>query len=282
MSPTARSLYQAFEPIHVVTYFAPQAREAYEAAGLRGYWRGYFGGRAAALGRAPATTVTALFGSFAPGMVARAIPSVWELLPPEQVLEARLVGATSALRALELDEGEVAEAGEIARAAVEAAGMDGRALGAAEAAQAWPEDPLGQLWRAATVLRELRGDGHIAALVTSGISGLESLVLRAGSGLQRSALQPARGWSDEDWDAAAADLRERGLLDDEDRVTPQAVELLDDVETVTDALAIQPWASIGADAATRFEELVTPLSRTALTAYPGAAAIGLAPSTLPT
>ncbi len=277
MSPTARSLYQAFEPVHAVTYFAPQAREAYEAAGLRGYWRGYFGGRAAALGRTPATTVTALFGGFAPAMVERAIPSVWELVPPERVLEARLAGASEALRALPLDAAEVAEAAEIGRAAAQAAARDGRALGAAEASVRWPDDPIGRLWRAATILRELRGDGHIAAMVTAGLSGLESLLVRAGHDLPRSSLQPARGWTDEQWDAAAAGLRARGLLGDDDRATAAALDLLAEAEEVTDRLAAQPWTVVGEDAAARFVELVRPIARRSLEAYPGAVALGLAP-----
>ena len=45
-------MWTLFEPVHAVTYFAPEARSAFEAAGLRGFWRGYFAGRAAPLGPA--------------------------------------------------------------------------------------------------------------------------------------------------------------------------------------------------------------------------------------
>ena len=68
----ARHLWQLYEPLHAVTYFAPEARAAFVGAGLRGFWRGYFAGRAAPLGAVPAAPVTALFYSFAPAMVARA------------------------------------------------------------------------------------------------------------------------------------------------------------------------------------------------------------------
>lgn len=277
--PTPRQLFDAFEPLHVVTYFAPQAREATEAAGLRGYWRGYFAGRAAALGRAPATTVTALFHGFAPALVERAIPSVWDLCSPEKALRARLAGAVAALRALDLDEAAVAEAAGLAAEAARSAEHGGRALGAAEAAQPWPDDPLALLWRAATVLREVRGDGHVAALVAAELSGLDALALRAGRDLQRAPLQAARGWSDEQWDAAVAGLRARGLLDDEARTTVGGGALLDGVEATTDRLAAQPWRAVGEDAAARFHELAVPLARAALAAYPGAAAMGLAPRT---
>lgn len=275
--PPPRALLAVFEPVHVVTYFAPQAREATEAAGLRGYWRGYFAGRAAALGRAPATTVTALFHGFAPAMVARAVPSVWELCPPEEALRVRLAGAVAALRALDLDERAVAEAARIGAEAARSADLGGRALGAAEAAQPWPDDPVALLWRVATVLREVRGDGHVAALVAADVSGLEALVLRAGRDLARAPLQAARGWTDEQWDGAVAALRARGMLDAAARTTPAGVAVLDRVEATTDHLAAQPWRAVGEQGAARFHALVAPVARAALAAYPGAAALGLAP-----
>ena len=90
-------MWTLFEPIHAVAYFAPEARSAFERAGLRGFWRGYFAGRAAPLGAAGAAVVTASFFNFAPAFVARAIPGVWELITPEEALRARLAGATEAL-----------------------------------------------------------------------------------------------------------------------------------------------------------------------------------------
>src|SRR5215469_8408109 len=94
----ARRMWTLFEPVHVVTYFTPEARAGFEAAGLRGFWRGYFAGRAAPLGRAGPAVVTASFFNFAPAFVARAIPGVWELITPEEALRARLAGAVDALR----------------------------------------------------------------------------------------------------------------------------------------------------------------------------------------
>src|ERR1035437_10494971 len=93
-------MWTLFEPIHAVTYFAPAARSAYEQAGLRGFWRGYYAGRAAPLGAAGAAVVTASFYTFAPAFVARAIPAVWELITPEQALRARMSGAVEALGGL--------------------------------------------------------------------------------------------------------------------------------------------------------------------------------------
>ncbi len=93
-------MWTLFEPVHAVTYFAPQARSAFEEAGLRGFWRGYFAGRAAPLGPASAAVVTASFYNFAPAFVARAVPGVWELITPEEALRTRLTGATAALTGL--------------------------------------------------------------------------------------------------------------------------------------------------------------------------------------
>jgi hypothetical protein len=92
-SRTARQLWTLFEPVHAVTYFSPEARSAFEGAGLRGFWRGYFAGRAAPLGMIGAAPVTAAFFSFAPPMVARAIPAVWELIAPEEAVAVRSAGA---------------------------------------------------------------------------------------------------------------------------------------------------------------------------------------------
>src|SRR5262245_8182989 len=90
-----RAMWAVFEPIHVVTYFSAQARDALTAAGLRGFWRGYFAGRAAPLGPVPAAPVLASFFSFAPSMVTRALPEVWTMAAPELVLKARSDGAVA-------------------------------------------------------------------------------------------------------------------------------------------------------------------------------------------
>ena len=99
MSP-ARHLWTIIEPLHAVTYFTAEGRDAFQAAGFRGFWRGYFAGRSAPLGTAPAAVTTALYANFAPRMVERAIPSIWDLAPPAAALEARLAGSVAALERL--------------------------------------------------------------------------------------------------------------------------------------------------------------------------------------
>ena len=270
----ARMMWTLFEPLHAVTYFAPEGRAAFEAAGLRGFWRGYFASRSAPLGLAPAAVTTALYANFAPRMVERAIPAVWELAAPERALVARLAGSVAALARL-LDGQDVAEVATLLQEVAAAAPTGGRALGAANAALPWPDEPLAVLWQAATVLRELRGDGHVLAQLAVGLDGLSTMVLRSGHDLARESLQPNRGWTDEEWEASAARLADRGLLDGDGRATPDGVALLDRAEALTDELAQQPWTLAGSQATERIVELATPLAAAARTALPPVNPIGL-------
>lgn len=270
----ARVMWTLFEPVHAVTYFAPEARAAYQGAGLRGFWRGYFAGRAAPLGPVGAAPVYASFFGFARPMVDRALPQVWELADPASVLRARGQGARAALIRL-LGAAEVTEAARLCREAAGAAEVAGRPLAAANADLPWPEDPFEVLWQAATVLREHRGDGHVAALLVAGLDGCESLVWRASLDSERRLLQPARGWSDQEWDEAAGRLAARGWLDPGGMPTAAALAARDEVEAHTDALAAGPWRTLGHPAAARLAQLLSPLATGAAAALPFPNPIGL-------
>jgi hypothetical protein len=258
----ARRMWTLFEPVHVVTYFTPEARAGFEDAGLRGFWRGYFAGRAAPLGRAGPAVVTASFYNFAPPMVARALPAVWDLVTPEDALAARSAGAVAALRRLlgERAAGLTALADRLLRA-IDGLDCYGRVLAAANAALPVPVESAARVWHAATLLREHRGDGHNAALLAADIDGCEALVLRAGSDLSREVLQPARGWSDEQWDQAAARLAGRGWLGEDGRVTPEGAATRQAVEDATDRAAARPWARLGPAATGELAGLLAPVAR---------------------
>ncbi|MEV5505605.1 SCO6745 family protein [Streptomyces orinoci] len=269
----ARALWQLFEPIHAVTYFAPAAKDAFEQAGLRGFWRGYFAGRAAPLGPVGPEPVTASFLNFAPGMVARALPSVWEITSPGQALETRRLGARSALaRLLAGREREVEKAAAMLGERAGELDCGGRVLAAANAALGLPVDPLDRLWQAATLLREHRGDGHVAALIAAGLDGCEVLVLRSGIDVPRSMLQPNRGWTDEEWDAAALRLAERGLLAADGTATEAGRGLLAEVEDATDLAASRPWRD---SAAGEVAELLRPLAVACAAVLPDPNPMGL-------
>ena len=271
MSSVQRRLWSFFEPVHAVTYFTPPAGAVFEAAGLRGFWRRYFAGRAAPLGAVGPGPVTAAFFGFAPAMVARALPDVWTRITPAAALAARAAGARSALRELIPDEHDpaVAEAAEVLAAAATAVDLPGRVLAGANADLPWPGDPLGRLWHAATILREHRGDGHVAALLTAGVDGCESLVWRVAlDGGPRQTMQGARGWSDTAWQQAADRLRDRGWLTADGSATPAARAAYAEVEDLTDQLAAGPWRRLGSAATDRCARLLEPLTARIWTALP--------------
>jgi hypothetical protein len=241
----ARQLWLRFEPYHDVTYFTPESRSATDALGCKGGWMGYFGMRAAPLGAASPELVTAVFYNFAPRMVARALPDAWAVASPEVFLEARLAGVDGALRRMlgDVSSPEIAEAAALAREAALAVDVAGRPLAAANRALPWPSEPHLALWHACTILREARGDGHVAALVAHGVGPCQALALYAREhSLDPAYMRTARGWTVEEWEASdvPGDLAA--------------------VERATDAAALAPWEALGTGRTSRFIELMTPLA----------------------
>jgi hypothetical protein len=263
----ARRAWQRVEPLHAVTYFAPETRAATDALGLRGGWMSYFGCRAAPLGPVPAAVVTAVFHGFHPTMVARAIPDAWRAATPEQLLGARLIAVDAAYRRL-LGDGDgdgadgvggpdVRAAAALAVEAAAAADISGRPLAAANAALPAPDEPHLALWQALTVLREHRGDGHVASLTTAGIGPCEAHVLAAAAGRAPAAtLRAARKWSGQEWAEATSGLAERGLVDGEGELTDAGRALRREVEERTDRLALGPYAALGAGRTDELLELL--------------------------
>jgi DNA-binding MarR family transcriptional regulator len=283
---TARTMWTLFEPVHAVTYFTADSRSAYEQAGLRGFWRGYFAGRAAPLGAVSAPVVAASFFNFAPAFVGRAIPGVWDLVTPEEALRARLEGAVGALRGLLAGrESEAAAAADLLWRAVDELDFPGRMLSAANAALPVPEDGLARLWQAATVLREHRGDGHFAALAAADIDGCEAVALRCLMDMKRETLQPVRGWTDEAWDDALARLAARGWVDGDGAPTPTRALTLTltsagreahaAVENATDRAAARPWARLGPEVTAEIAAALTPISQACASVLPFPSPIGL-------
>ncbi|RZU30507.1 SCO6745 family protein [Blastococcus saxobsidens] len=258
--------HRAIDPLHSQLYFAPEQDEHLSALGLKPGRMVYFAARAAAMGAVGAGVVTATFYNFSPSLVAHMIPRAWTLATPEQVLAARLDAARASLTRLLGEDvaasAEVAELGELLREACTDLGAEGRALYAGHADQPWPEEPLLVLWHGTTLLREHRGDGHVAVLVHAGLSGLEALITHCatGRGFTEQAAKATRGWKDEQWSAACAALADRGLLDDAG-LTAEGEELRQRIETQTDALAADPWLQLGAEKTARVVELGKGLSR---------------------
>jgi hypothetical protein len=278
----ARAMWTMFEPVHDVTYFVPEALSAFTEAGLRGYWRGYFAGRAAPLGGARAAVVTASFYNFAPAFVGRAIPGVWDLITPQEAIAVREAGAAASLRRLLGGrEAEAAQAADLLWRAAEDLDFAGRVLSAANSELPVSGDPLTRLWQAATLLREHRGDGHFAALAAAGIDGCEAVVLRCAKDISRDLMQPVRGWTDEEWGAAAGRLTGRGWVGEDGALTAAGRDVHDAVEAATDQAAARPWKRIGAVGVAEVADVLLPLAQACAAALPEVIPVGRLQPTRP-
>lgn len=225
--------WRAINTLHAVVYFAPDAKQRYEALGLKGYWMGYFASRSACLGTPPADLVTATFHGFAPSIVERAIPDAWDRVDRDALLAERAAVAGDALRpGLE---GHDVEAMTTRFAGI-AAGLDvaGKPLAAAQRELDAPTDPVQAFWHHLTVVREFRGDCHIAVLIAAGLGGTAANALQVAVG-KAPAEQPAlRGWDETAWAAGVEDLRQRGWVDADGAATDAGLQARERIEDATD------------------------------------------------
>lgn len=259
----ARRFFDRFEPVHAVTYFAPEARAALDGLGYRGFWMGYFAARSAPLGMVPHQVVAAIFYNFAAERVAKALPAAWQVAGPDAALRARQESAVAALRRYGLDDSEnVRVAAELAGRAARGAPVDARPLFAANLALPWPDDPLAALWHATTLLREHRGDGHVAVLAAAGISGRESNVLHAAAGgIPREYIARTRDYDEAAWRHHEQRLAARGLLGEDGSLTSAGRQLKDHVERSTDALGLSALDALSDDEVEALFRALTPITR---------------------
>lgn len=248
--------------MHAVTYFSPEARTALADLGYKGFWMGYFATRSAPLGVVPPEVVTAAFYNFTPQRVAKALPAAWDAAAPADSLRTRLESAVAALERYGVGNGDdLATAADLLAKAALNASMDGRVLFAANAALPWPDEPLAKLWHATTLLREQRGDGHIALLVSHGISGRESNVLHAAAGrVPREMIMRSRDYDDEQWRLYRDRLVARGLLDGDD-LTDAGRDLKQQIEDGTDRLALPVLDVLDDDEVEALFRALTPITR---------------------
>ncbi|KMO79070.1 SCO6745 family protein [Mycolicibacterium obuense] len=263
----ARRFFDRIEPVHAVTYFAPEARAALDGLGYRGFWMGYFAARSAPLGIVPADVVTAAFYNFAPSRVAKALPAAWDVAPPADALRAREQSAAAALRRCGVTDADAQSAAELAARAASDADVSGRVLYAANRALNWPGEPLPRLWHAATLLREHRGDGHVAVLTAEGLSGRECNVLHAAAGrVPADMIKRSRDYDDEQWAAHAEALHLRGLLDADGAITDRGRSLKQHIEDRTDALALPALDALDDDEVEALFQSLTPITRAVIAA----------------
>ncbi|MEU1008725.1 hypothetical protein [Streptomyces sp. NPDC005890] len=263
----ARALWERYEPVHQLVYFAPEAHRAADGLGLRGFWMGYFALRAAPLGAAPPSVVTSCFYVFHPARVARALPDAWAYAAPADALAARREAVDAAMTRLfgadAVASAAFAEAADLAWEAAAGADTAGRVLGAANQALERPDRPAARLWQALTTLREHRGDSHVAVLVGLGIGPVEAMVLKAAAGeSDGSFLRETRKWPEDDWAAAVERLHADGRLAADGSLTPAGAALRAEAEARTDAAAEGPWNTLGTERSERLAVLLEPLART--------------------
>ncbi|NDU73001.1 MarR family transcriptional regulator [Actinomadura sp. DSM 109109] len=260
-------MFELIEPIATVT-FSEVPNEAFLALGMRDYWDGYFAGRAAPLGLAPAEVVHAVFYNFADGEVARHIPWVWGRTTPQEAIAVRERGSATALtqRIGRLaDSPALARAADLATRAAVSAPTEGRPLYAVLRALDVPEEPVARLWHATTMLREHRGDGHNAALVAHGIGGTESHVLMAlALGMRAEEFGRLHHLPGARVAAVVDGLRHRGLVNAAGDFTDAGRETRERIETLTDELATPPYNALSADELDELTAALTPIA-TALT-----------------
>ncbi len=251
----ARRLRDAIEPIATVCYWSEPSYDAYAACGLD-FLQGYVWSRGSVLGEPDGLVVAASFGVFEPALIAQLYDAARASCGLAEIRAARETGVIAALRAALGTADRVAAVAGLLRDAAGTAGLAGRPLFAGVSGLPWPGDPLAQLWQACALLRELRGDSHLAACAAAGLSGLEAnLLTELQVGWPPQSYTATRGWPPEAMNAAAAGLRDRGLIADT-TLTGAGASLRADIEARTDRQLEPVIDAIGA----ALEELLPQLA----------------------
>ena len=242
----ARRLRDAREPLAAVSFWAEPAYDAYAALGLN-FLTGYVWSRSSVLGLADPAVVAATFGVFEPAAVAALLTAARECCSLEQIRAAREQGAVDALREVLPGGDDLVATTALLRDAAARADVVGRPLYAGALARPAPQDPHAGLWHTATVLRECRGDSHLAACVAAGLTGLEAnLLTELWVGYPALAYASSRAWSAEAMADAQAALRSRGLITD-DGLSAAGRSLREWVEQTTDVAMAPVVEALGGD-----------------------------------
>ena len=238
----------------------------------------YVAARSAPLGVVPTEVITAAFYNFAPERVAKALPAAWSVASPADALRVREESAVAALRRYGVTDDEAAAAAEFAEKAARNAPIDGRPLFAANLALNCPNEPLARLWHAVTLLREHRGDGHVAVLATHGVSGRESNVLHSAAGrVPKEMIMRSRDYDEDQWNHFRDRLVRRGLMDGDGGLTDAGRDLKRHIEDTTDRLALAALDTLSDDEVDKLFRALTPITRKVVAAgdVPAATPMGL-------
>lgn len=259
LSSRARRLGGALEPVIGQVYFAPECHTNYVDLGFGpspGDFNGvagpdgpaYFTSRGSLLGQVPGQVVAAAFGVFRPDVVVASVAHGWTLTDAATIRAARDAGALAHLeRHIGADPDGLDLVGDALERAAGAVRVEGRALTAGITALDVPDHPLGRVFRFGDLLREFRGDSHIASWVSADLDAVEiGLLTELYWGLPLRSYARTRGWSDEQFDDGEELLRSKGLIDDQG-FTDAGRTLRERVETDTDRQMASVVASFGDD-----------------------------------
>lgn len=258
----AQRLHRATHPVHGFVYFSPDLFEAFATLGHTAH-RGYFPGRAAALGPVGADVVTATFFNFCPTRVADGMPDSWTRADTDAVQSARMAAAGAVLRrdaGAALDDAGVTEAIGLLERIADGVGYEGKPLAAGNRSVALPDDPWARLWQLVTIPREWRGDAHVAVLTATPVTAVEALVLHAAMGqFPVDVLKSTRAWPEDDWRAATERLTARGLVHPDGSFTDAGRAFRDDIEQRTDDASAPLVAALGDEGVDRLVTLLKPV-----------------------
>jgi len=254
-------VHMAINLVHRLVYFVPEASEEYAKFGASGAG-GYFASRSAPMGAVADDVVIATFYNFSPLAVRSAMAGMWDAASPAEWQQARFRAVDRAFERVgaQLPSEHIDEARALLDPVVSGLDIGGKPLAAGNAAVALPDDPMLALFQQITVLREWRGDAHIAVLVGNQVAPCDCLVWSVSTGrFPLRIAQLTRRWTEQEWADAQERLRSHGWLDAEGTVTPAGVAERDRLEAETDRLCEALWEPIGDDGSARLVELITPI-----------------------
>ena len=265
LSKRARALAAALEPVAGQVYFSAECHSGYEALGFGGSpgdfagvaapdGAAYFCSRGSILGQVPGEVVAAAFGVFNPAVVVPLVEQGWQLTDADTIRAARDEGAVAQLtRVLGEKPAGIDRANELLERAVGPLKPEGKPLYAGLRSLGLPGDPVGDMWRRADMLREFRGDAHIAAWTTAGLDATEiGLLTEPYWGLPLRTYIRSRSWSDAELDTAEERLVARRLLAD-GGLTDKGRSEREAIEVATDRQCLPVVEALGPD----LDELVS-------------------------
>ena len=194
--------------------------------------------------------VAAAFGVFKPAVVVGGVAHGWTLTDASTIFHARRNGAVAQLqRVIGPPTDGLARAGALLDRAVAPLRPEGRPLFAGLRSR-WddPVDAWTRFFHLGDMLREYRGDAHVAAWTSAELDAVEiGLLTEAYIGLPLRTYIRTRAWDDRELDAAVARLEARGWMQD-DALTDVGRTGREAVEDATDRALRPALEALGDDA----------------------------------